>query len=210
MNPIIRSLLCGCLLLLLLVLPAAASPILVSESFTPNPPLISGGQQQIVATFAIPSGTTFPKNHEIQMQTDLTNAQWNIQVILDGNNAARQSASGSAAFINGEILSYSVNHDVRFTVTITGKVPPSQSGIVTVVQLVEIDNAGSIVPESEIDIVQPVAEVPAPVTAGTAFPTQTPPLVTTSPPAQSPGFSSVVCLAGAILALCFLLWRRRF
>jgi hypothetical protein len=182
---------------------------MASESFTPNPPLVPGGQQQLVAAFAIPSGTTFPKNHELQMQTDLTNAQWNIQVVLDGNNAAQQSASGSAAFINGEILSYSVNHDVLFTVTITGKVPASQSGTVTVLQLVEIDNTGSIVPGSEIAIVQPVAGATATVTAGTALPTLTPPLVTTSIPAQSPGFSSGVCFAGASLALCLFLWRRK-
>jgi len=205
----IRSLLCGCLLLLFIVLPAAASPILASESFTPNPPLVSGGQQQIMAAFAIPSGTTFPKNHEIQMQTDLTNALWNIQVILDGNNAAQQSVSGSAAFINGEILSYSVNHDVQFTVTINGKVPASQSGTVTVLQLVEIDNTGSIVPGSEIDIVQPVAGVTTPITVEPTMPTLTPPVVTTAPPARSPGFSSVLCLAGASLALGLLLWRRR-
>ncbi|MDD1694467.1 MAG: hypothetical protein LUQ71_07065 [Methanoregula sp.] len=206
MNPMIRSLLCGCILLLLVVLPAAASPILVSDSFTPNPPLVSGGHQQLVATFAIPSGTTFPRDHNIQMQTGLTDAQWNIQVILDGNNAAQQSASGSAAFINGVLLSYSVNHDVSFTVTVTGKVPSSQTGTVTVLQLVEIDNTGSIVPGSEIDIVQPVTGTAA--LAATSVPTLTQPIVTTFPPVtKSPGFSVAIGILGYCIAC--LAWMRR-
>ncbi len=210
MTPTIRSLLCGCILLLLIVLPAAASPILASESFTPNPPLVLGGQQQIVATFAIPSGTTFPKDHELQLQTQLTEARWNIQVIVDGHNAAQQSASGSAAFINGMLLSYSVNHDVQFTVTITGNVPSSATGTVTVLDMVEIDNSNNIVPGTEIVISQPVAGAGTPAATTTpVVPTLTPPLVTTAPAAQSPGFSSVVCLTGVSLAISLLLWRRR-
>lgn len=203
----IRSLLCGCILLLLIVLPAAASPILSSESFTPNPPLVPGGPQQVVATFAIPSGTTFPRNHELQMQTGLVDARWNIQVILDGNNAAQQTASGSTAFINGEILSYSVNRDVRFTVTVSGTVPASATGPVTVLQLVELDNAGSPVPGSQIVISQPVAGAAVSSSVSEA-PTLTPPAVTTSPPVtKSPGFSVVIGILGCTLA--GLVWMRR-
>jgi len=200
MNPMIRSLLCSGMLLLLLILPAAASPILASESFTPNPPLEAGGQQQVVATFAIPSGTTFPKDHELQLQTQLENARWNIQVIVDGHNAAQQTASGSAAFINGMVLSYSVNHDVRFTVTINGNVPASSTGSVTVLDLVEIDNSNTIVPGSEIVISQPVAgSTAAPVVS--TVPTMTPQLVTTSPVVtRSPGFSAAI----GILSCCLV------
>ncbi|MDD1687529.1 hypothetical protein [Methanoregula sp.] len=207
MNPMNRFLLCGCLLLLLVVLPASASPMLVSQSFTPNPPLVPGGQEQVVATFAIPSGTSFPKTHNLQMQTSLENARWNIQVILDGNNAAQQTASGSAAFINGEILSYSINRDVSFTVTIAGTVPASATGTVTVLDLVEIDNTGNVVPGSEILISQPVAGATvAPVQ--TTVPTLTLPPVTTAPPVtKSPGFSVVIALLGCCTA--GLAWMRR-
>ena len=201
MNPMTRFLICGGVLLLLIALPAAASPILASESFTPNPPLVPGGQQQVVSTFAIPSGTTFPRDHELQLQTQLENAKWDIQVIVDGHNAARQTASGSAAFINGMVLSYSVNHDVRFTVTINGNVPASSTGSVTVLDLVEIDNSNNIVPGSEIVISQPVAGT-AVAPADTSVPARTPQMVTTSPAVtKSPGFSAAIgilscCLAG--------------
>ncbi|MDO9324983.1 MAG: hypothetical protein Q7T80_08525, partial [Methanoregula sp.] len=91
------------IVLLLLVAPAAATYALTDVSYAPNPPLVIGGQQQVTAMFYIgPSGsTTFIKDHELQMQTDLVNARWNIQVIQNGRNAAQQSASGSAAFVNG-------------------------------------------------------------------------------------------------------------
>lgn len=207
MNSLSRSLICGALLLLVAVLPVAASPQLASESFIPNPPLVPGGEQQAVASLAIPSGTTFPKDHELQMTTQLENAKWNIQVIVDGHNSAQQTASGSAAFINGMILSYSVNHDVRFTVTVSGTVPSSASGTVTVIDLIEIDNNNTIVPGSEIVISQPVAGSPA-VPAVTTVPTLTPPAVTTAPaPTKSPGFT----LAAGILAcsLAGLAWMRR-
>ena len=207
MNPAMRSLLCVCLLFLLTVLPAAASPTLVSQSLNPNPPLVPGGQQQVMAGFAIPSGTTFPRNHNLQMQTDLVDARWNIQVILDGNNAAQQSDSGSAAFINGALLSYSVNHDVQFTVTIDGTVPSSVSGTVTLMQMVEIDNTGNIVPGSEIVISQPVSGTTV-SPAGTSVPTRTPPLVTPSPPVtKSAGFATAIAIAGSCLA--GLAWMRR-
>lgn len=200
MNSVSRSLIFVALLLLTAVVPAAASPQLASESFIPNPPLIQGGQQQAVASFVIPSGTTFPKDHEIQMTTQLENAKWNIQVVVDGNNAAQQPASGSAAFINGMLLSYSVNHDVRFTVTVSGTVPSSASGSVTVIDLIEIDNTNNLVPGSEIVISQPVAGSPA-APAVTTVPTLTPPIATPVPATtKSPGFSPALVVLGCGLA----------
>lgn len=205
MNPVIRSLICGCLLLLLIALPAAASPMLATDSFTPNPPLVSGGQQQVVADFAIPSGTTFPKDHELQLQTQLENAKWNIQVVVDGHNSAQQTASGSAAFISGMLLYYSTNHDVRFTVTVSGTVPSTATGALTLIDMVEIDNSNAVVPGSEIVISQPVAgsmEV-------TPVPTLTPPIVTTATPStKSPGFSFIAGIIGCSFAGLALMCRR--
>lgn len=210
MNPVSRSLICGLLLLLVVALPAAASPMLVSESFTPNPPLVPGGRQQVVADFTIPSGTTFPRDHELQLQTQLENAAWNIQIIVDGHNAAQQSASGSAAFISGILLSYATNHDVRFTVTVAGTVPPAATGPVTVLDMIELDNNAVIVPGSEIIISQPVTgSLETPDEA--AVPTLTPQLVatTTTPAAEkSPGFPLAAGLLGCGLAACLVRMRR--
>jgi hypothetical protein len=178
-------------LLLLLVTPAAATLALSDVSYTPNPPLVIDAQQHLTATYYIgPSGaTTFVKGHELQMQTDLTSARWNIQVLLNGRNAAQQSASGSAAFVNGELLSYSTNNDVSLSVTIDGVVPQTQSDQVMVLQVEEIDNSGNVVPGSVITLSQPVAGQPA-MAVQTALPTLTPPVVIPPSPTRSAGFST--------------------
>ena len=180
------------LLLLLLVSPAAATLALTDVSYTPNPPLVSGGQQHVTAMYYIgPSGsTTFINGHELQMQTGFLDARWNIQVIQNGRNAAQQSVSGSTAFVNGEILSYPNNNDISLSVTIDGVVPQSQAGQVMVLKVEELDNGGNVVPGSVITLSQPVAGQP-----GTSIPTLLPTL-TPSPipsnPTKSAGFPMTV------------------
>jgi hypothetical protein len=188
--------------LVFLASPAGATVVLSDESFSPNAPLIVGGQQHMTAKFAIlPSGsTTFIKGHELQMQTGLVNAQWNIQVIVDGQNAARQTASGTAAFVNGALLTYPTSRDVSLVVTIDATVPQTNGNQIMVLQLEDLDNAENVVPGSVITISQPVAALVS--TSGqTAFPTHTHPLVTQSPSrTASPGFSmpAIIIALGAI------------
>jgi len=147
------------LLFLLAAVPLATSTVILSDVlFTPTGPLVSGNQQQVIATYAIiPSGsTTFPTGHLLQMQTDLVNAKWSIQVTLDGRSAAQQSATGNAAFVNGELLSYSTNQDVGMIVTIDGIVPQTAGDQLMVLQIEEIDNSGNVVPGSVITITRPM------------------------------------------------------
>ena len=189
-------------LVLFLVTPAAATYTLTDISYNPNPPLVSGGQQKATATFYIgPSGsTTFIKSNELQMQTDLVNARWNIQVIQNGRNAAQQSASGSAAFVNGALLSYSNNNDVSLQVTVNGVVPQTQSGQVMVLSVEEIDNSGNVVPGSVITISQPVAGQP--VTAvQSALPTLTPLVVIPPSPTKTSGFTMIAGILAFGLAM---------
>jgi hypothetical protein len=139
------------------------------------------------------------------MQTDMVNAKWSIQVTVDGRNAAQQSATGNAAFVNGELLSYSTDHDVGMIVTIDGNVPNTRSDQLMVLQVEEIDNSGNVVPGSVITISQPMAGQPAP---STVIPTQTSMVVTpVSQPTKSPGFAAP--LAGISLGTGLLLWSRR-
>ncbi len=192
-----RSLTLSAVILLLALLPPVSATLILSDvAFTPNAPLVPGSQQHMVAQYAIiPSGsTTFAKGHELQMQTGLSNAKWSIQVTLDGRNAAYQTASGNAAFVNGEILSYSTNHDVGMIVTIDGLVPQDATSPLMVLQIDEIDNSGNIIPGSTLTISQPVAgQAPA----GTPVPTLTLPLVT--PASQST--KAAMPPAGAVLAV---------
>jgi hypothetical protein len=211
MTTIVPFLFCGILLLLLIVSPVAATQTLTTVSCDPSPPLVPGDHQHMVTKYMItPSGsTTFPRGHNLQMQTDLADAQWTIQVIVDGRDAARQTAYGPAAFVNGEILSYSTNHDVSFTVTIEGIVQKMASGTVTLLDMVEIDNTGSAIPGSRSLIIQPVAGTnPAQVATTPAVPTLTPPLVTSAATAtRSPGFPAPLGIAAVTLA--GFAWMRR-
>ncbi|MDD1704263.1 MAG: hypothetical protein LUP97_03400 [Methanoregula sp.] len=197
--------------LTLIASPAVASLYLTSESFTPNAPLLPGTGQHSVVTFSLlPAGsTTFIWGHELQMQTDLTNAQWNIQVIDNGLNAAQQPATGTAAFVNGMILSYPNSHDVSLSVMIDGTVPPPAGTQVTVLKVEEIDNSGHIVPGSIMTFVEPVADQttsPAPPQP----PTLTHPPVPSPPPSptQSDGFTLVPVLLALTLILGLARLRR--
>jgi hypothetical protein len=200
---------CALIALMLLALPASAMYALTDVSYLPNPPLVIGGQQHVTAMYYIgPSGsTTFIKGHELQMQTELLNARWDIQVIQNGRNAAQQSASGSTAFVNGEILSYPNNNDISLSVTIDGVVPQVQAGQVMVLQVEELDNAGNVVPGSVITLSQPVAgQVPS--GNPTLLPSLTPPIVTSSPSStKASGFSAILGIAA--LGSIFLFWSRR-
>jgi hypothetical protein len=192
-------------LIALLVSPAAASLVLSTISFVPDAPLAPGGQQQVIATYAIiPSGsTTFAPGHSLQMQTGLTGATWNIQVTIDGRDAARQTASGSVAFVNGELLSYPTTRDVGIIVTVDGTVPADAAGSLPVLQAKELDNGGNAVPESDLVIGQPVAGgITTAVT--TVVPTLTPPVVTSTRPKTAPGFPlplSVLALVATVVVL---------
>lgn len=198
------------LLILLALAPTVSGTLVLSDvAFTPDAPLVAGSQQQVVARYAIiPSGsTTFARGHELQMQTGLADAKWSIQVTLDQRNAAYQTASGNAAFVNGELLSYSTTHDVGMIVTIDGFVPQDATSPLMVLQIDEIDNSGSIVPGSTLTISQPVAGR-VPVVSSTPAPTLTRPLVTpASQPTKAAGFPAIAGLAA--LAAGFLAVLRR-
>jgi hypothetical protein len=189
---------------LLLVSPAIAGLVLSGVSFTPDAPLTPGGQQQVAVTYAvIPAGsTTFARGHSLQMQTNLTQAQWTIQVTLNGRNAARQTASGSVAFINGEILSYSTENDVGILVTVDGMVPADASGSLPVLTVDELDNGGNVVPGSILAVSQPVAG-PATPAAPSIVPTLTL-LAAPTLPKGSPGFAppfAIMGLIGAVIVM---------
>ena len=195
-------------LLAILITPTAATVVLSSSSCTPDGPLLPGGQEHVVAQYSIiPSGaTTFAKNHELQMQTGLVGARWSIQVTLDGRNAAQQNAQGSVAFVNGEILSYSTNHDVGMIVTIDGTVPQGAANPVLVVSVEELDNSGNVVPGSLITLTRPVAGQTQ-IAVPSAVPTLTPQLIPTTVPTRSPGFALAIC--GCCLVLLVMMRQLR-
>ncbi len=188
----------------IIISPVAATFALSDVSFSPEPPLVPAQLQHLSAKiWIIPSGaSTFATGHAIQLQTTLENAQWNIQVIVDGLPASHQSAQGSATFINGEIVSYPTNRDVSIVMNVSGTVPAGAGSSLTVIKAAEVDNNGSIVPGSVVTITQPTTVTP--VTSVTPTIPPVTPAKTTQPipsPTQAPGFS----LFWGICALCIVL-----
>ncbi len=148
----------------------------------------------------MPTGsTTFVMSHQIQMETDLEKAQWKIQVMADGQNAARKTASGNASFVNGALLSYSTDKDVSFRVKIDGIVPRMSGDKLKVLQIDEIDDSGNIVSGSMFTISQPLAGR-TPAAGQTQGPLPDPILIPLSPtPTKSPGFITPVVIAAWVL-----------
>jgi len=182
----------------------SATYVLTNSTFLPDIPLVPGSGETVSATYVLlPSGeTTFVKGHELQMQTDLDAARWGIQVVVDGRDAAYQTASGNAAFVNGEILSYPTSQDVSLYVTVYGFVPQTSSGSILVLKAEEIDNTNNVVPESVIALSRPVA---APSPAITTAESETPLPARSSPITpqitKAPGFSYALATAAAAFAL---------
>jgi hypothetical protein len=181
--------------------PAAAALVITNESFSPVPPLAWGdGQHAVIAITVIPAGaTTFSQTHTLQMQTDLVNARWNIQVIVDGVPAAHQSASGTSAFVNGYLLSYPTTADVSFTVTLNGTVPSGTGINVTILQVTELDTSGMPVPGSSRTVAAPLI-IPSQGTVTLPQVTIPAPAAATPVPTHSPGFLPVTGLVAAVIA----------
>ncbi|MFA6333748.1 MAG: hypothetical protein WCX22_12420 [Methanoregula sp.] len=185
---------------LLISSPASAALVVTNESFSPVPPLAGGDVQHSVSTIAIiPAGaTTFSRTHTLQMQTELVDAKWNIQIIVDGISAAQQSASGTSAFVNGYLLSYPTTSDVSFTVALDGTVPPVGDMNVTILQVTELATGGTPVPGSSLTVSAPLVS-PLPGTVASPQVPATPPTPATPAPTRS-GFFPVTGLIATVIA----------
>jgi hypothetical protein len=164
-------------------------------------------------TLLLSGATTFSRYHTLQMQTGLLDAQWNIQVLVNGVPAAQQSASGTTAFVNGYLLSYPTTSDLSFVVSVNGTVPAAAGTNVTVLHITELDNGGFPVPESSIMVTAPLTIA----SAGTSSLSPTPVTSVSSPgqvsvqqPAHMPGFSTGSGVGGFVLGTLACIFFRRW
>jgi len=177
-----------------LVPSVAATLVLTNVLVVPAPPLVPGPQEVTATLYIIPSGaTTFPPGHKIQMQTELGDARWNMQVMVDGIPAAQQSAAGTVAFFNGARISYPTYRDVSGVVTINGTVPAAAGPGIVLLQAKEIDNGGNVVPNNLLVISRPVAGLTASATVTLATTVRPP------SPTRAPGFSASAVIGAMVL-----------
>jgi len=188
--------------------PAGATLVQTGEIIQPSPPLVSNSEVNISSTYAIiPSGgTTFSRNHLIEMQTGLEDALWNIQISANGLPGAQQSASGSAAFISGFLLSYPTTTDVSLAVTVNGTIPAHAGSNISVLRITEIGNDGTPVPDGtlvlSVSLVSPTSRFPSIPTSLPGTSAETP----TSTP-KTENSPSTVLAATAIATAVFLRFR---
>jgi hypothetical protein len=199
-NPFV---LCGAVILVILamVVPVSATFQIQQSELNPSKmPLDPKTQQSVTAIIAIiPQGvTTFIVGNQLQLTTGLTAPQWDVQVMVNGIPAAVIPAKGNTAFINGFLLSYPTSDDVTVSASVTGMVPSGVSSV-TLIEVVQQNNAGTTVPGSTQTISAPVA-VPA-TGVLTTPPTPTSPVPTKAAPAptSAPGVSPVILIGVLIV-----------
>ena len=162
--------------------PVTATFIVSGQSFHPAPPVTPGTLENATITYAmIPTGaTTFSRTHSLQMQTSLWEAHWIIQVFVNGIPQANQTATGSAAFMSGYLLSYPTTDDVSFNVSLTGTIPLGEGTNVTLLQVNEIDTTGGTAPLGSSTVSLPLV-----VTSTAGSSTPLPETATASPEAPA-------------------------
>jgi hypothetical protein len=173
------------------VFPAGASFVFQDASVTPAPPLVPGHTISSSSQLAIiPQGgsSTFVRTNQLELTTQLEAARWDVVVMVNGRPAAQMSVNGNTVFVNGFLLSYPVSSDVAVSIQVNGTVPDTSGPDVTIVEAVQLNNAGQAVPGSSQSVVEPlqVQVTPSPpptvpiqtVSQTTPVPTKTPGLST--------------------------------
>jgi hypothetical protein len=192
-----------------LVLPCSASYSIRDVTITPSSESYPSGRSLTTSAALpiIPAGpTTFIEGYTLKLSTDLDKAGWNVRVLVDGRQAAVFEKSGSTLFMNGYLLSYPVTRDVEVRVTLKGTVPPpGTEGTFSVLRVVELNNQGQVVPESEqivtrtIDVPATHPSLPPQSNSGTESPTT----------AATAGISPAPVIGGLFLIFFLALRRER-
>lgn len=190
-----------------IVLPCSASNSLQNVTTTPmRDSYPSGISLTTSADLAIiPAGpTTFIEGYTLVLSTGLEKALWDVRVMVDGRQAAVFEKSGNTLFINGYLLSYPVTRDVAVRVTLTGTVPPpGNEGTLPVLRVIELNNQGQVVPDSEQTVTR---TMDLPVTPP-SLPTQSESIADPTITATTAGISLIPVLMG--IFLIFFLIRKR-
>jgi hypothetical protein len=212
--PKVRPVLILLIFLLYGISVASATLYLTESSISPNAPqIVSDTPVQVSGTITIvPSGsTTFSRDNRIQMSTSLGQALWNAVVIVNGHQAAQFEQPGPYLFLNGYLLSYPSTSSVSIDFQVDGSAPsvnvPQQSPFLTVV---ELNNQGTVVPGSTLNVMQTVIPVNTPIPSTLMSPSPSTPIntPTKTTPTSIPGFMGICTLAAlaSAAALVFQRW----
>lgn len=117
----------GILIVLISIVGVVSASISVgSIAITPSGDLVSG-QTQSSASFKVnfvsSGGYTFDSGNSLQMETDLTNATWTYNTILDGIENPSKTEVGTNIRLSGWELSYPSTREISLKVKVAGTAP---------------------------------------------------------------------------------------
>ncbi len=117
----------GILIVLISIVGVVSASISVGNiAITPSGDLVSG-QTQSSASFKVnfvsSGGYTFDSGNSLQMETDLADAIWTYNSVLDGIETPSKTEAGTNIRLSGWELSYPSNHEISLNVKVAGKAP---------------------------------------------------------------------------------------
>jgi hypothetical protein len=117
----------GILIVLISIVGVASAAISVGNiAISPSGDLVSG-QTKSSASFKVnfvsSGGYTFDSGNSLQMETDLTNATWTYNTILDGIENPSKTEVGTNIRLSGWELSYPSNREISLNVKLAGTAP---------------------------------------------------------------------------------------
>jgi hypothetical protein len=117
----------GILIVLISIVGVASAAISVGNiAISPSGDLVSG-QTKSSASFKVnfvsSGGYTFDSGNSLQMETDLTNATWTYNTILDGIENPSKTEVGTNIRLSGWELSYPSNREISLNVKVAGTAP---------------------------------------------------------------------------------------
>ncbi len=200
-----RFIFCSAVILVVftLIMPVSATFQVQQSLLNPSAILLKPGTQQSVTAIIaiIPQGaTTFIEGNQLQLTTDLAAPRWDVQVMVNGIPAAVIPVRGNTAFINGFLLSYPNNEDVSVSASVTGNVPDGVPAV-NLLQVLQLNNAGQVIPGAVQTITEPVAMSPTPVL--TTHPVSVSPTatITTPVPTRASGLIPTILIAGLVIGV---------
>jgi len=196
---------CGTVILVMFALAAPVSATFQIQQSELNPstiPLQPKAQQSVTAIVVIiPQGTTtFIEGNQLQFTTGLVDPQWDVQVMVNGIPAAVIPGRGNTVFINGFLLSYPNSNDVSVSASVTGNVPAGVS-TVDLIQVLQLNNAGQVIPWAVQTISEPVAVPATPVLTTPMTPATPVAMVATPSLTKAPGPGPFILIGGLVFGI---------
>lgn len=140
----------GIILILIGIAGVASASISVGNiAITPSGDLVSG-QSQASATFTvnfgITGGKTFENANTLQMETDLSDATWSYNIILDGAENPAKTEAGPNIRLSGWELSYPSDRQISMKVKVAGTAPVvTNSTEKNILRVRELDSRNTLI-----------------------------------------------------------------